>query len=612
MTSVSRRTTLKAIAAALLTPFVSSGCGAPPARPSAILPGDYDLAFAHLRQWIEYEIQTANVTGLSIALLDDQQIIWSEGFGFANKAAGIRATGGTCYRAGSISKLFTAVAAMQLAEAGKLDIDAPLTRALPKFSIRNRTASEEPITPRMVMSHHSGLPSDRIEGMWTEHPAQYSSLVDATSDEYRAFPPNFVYAYSNLGYSLLGAAVEYVAGKAFEGVMREQLLAPLGMKDSTFEYAPPDGPRAALAYDEDGEPGRELPLRDIPAGGLNSTVTDLLQFARLMFGRGTVDGVSIAEEATIAEIQRPQNTACPLDVDLRVGLGWHYAPSLVRGAGPVLFHDGGTLHHRSVLVLLPRHRLAVAVMANSANATESVAKTAGYALSLLLEAGRDVTPHDGIAPSAPATRYAAVPSEAFPGRYVTELGLADIRQDGKQLIVEAGGMALATSRQANGYLKLEYRYLGLLRADIGRLGQFEFTRASIAGHEVLLARDEYGFYLAGEKIVPTRIPAPWLARLGSYRYIGDDIYMAGDLTEVVLKTDEGFLLVETRGKAAKQVLALEAITGDAAIVRGLGRSRGDTVHVRRIDGRETLHYAGLSFERTFKRTSNATRKEEQA
>jgi CubicO group peptidase (beta-lactamase class C family) len=558
--------------------------------------GDYAGVTEHLQAWLQHRIAADRVTGLSMALLDDQQPLWAAGFGQADKAAGQAATAQTRYRAGSISKVFTAAAVMQLADAGRLDIDAPLARYLPEFSLRQRDDTAGPITPRHLLTHHSGLPGDRIEGMWTRNPAHFGTLLDYLRDEYRAFPPDLVHAYSNIGFTLLGVLIERASGMDFHTYMQTRLLDPLRMGASAFASAAPAGDRAVAAYDEFGKPGEELPLRDTPAGGLNSTALDLLQLARLMFAEGIFEGEALLSPAAIRAMTTPQNEDCPLDADLRVGLGWHFAPDAVQGGGPVLFHNGGTLCHRAVLMLLPQHRLAVAVMANSANAMPTLMDAAGHALGLLLEAKSGIEPPPRQINKQDA-RYPPTALDSFPGSYDTPLGFVTIRNDAGQLRLHAGGQRLRLNPRADGYLRLEYRLLGLFSLDLGKLGDYAYTRAHIAGREVLLARNAGGWYLAGERLEPVPIPPVWRARLGVYEYVGGDALVTGLIGRTELKEDSGFLLVETTSKEGRQQLALAALDDDTAIVRGLGRGRGESVLVRRDGGRETVLHAGLAFRR---------------
>jgi CubicO group peptidase (beta-lactamase class C family) len=109
---------------------------------------------------IKKEMQKDDVTGLSIALVDDQVVVWAQGFGYADTERGVPATPETAYRLGFLTNLFTATAAMQLVEQGKLDLDQPLQHYLPEFSILTRSngTAAPPITLRHLLTHHSGLP----------------------------------------------------------------------------------------------------------------------------------------------------------------------------------------------------------------------------------------------------------------------------------------------------------------------------------------------------------------------------------------------------------------------------------------------------------------------
>ena len=166
-----------------------TSCGRPPKKAESPTPGDYSYTKAYIAWLIDREMKKKEVTGLSIALIDDQQVVWAQGFGFADAANKVAATPETIYRAGSISKLFTATAAMQLAEQGKLDIDQPIQSSLPEFSIKSRFANSGPITPRTLMTHHSGLLSDLIKESYTRQPEPFGQVVPMLRDEYVATPP---------------------------------------------------------------------------------------------------------------------------------------------------------------------------------------------------------------------------------------------------------------------------------------------------------------------------------------------------------------------------------------------------------------------------------------
>src|SRR5215831_2018340 len=133
-----------------------------PGRPLTVERHDY-TPLHDLTDVIEQAMQKHGVTGLSLAVVDDQQVVWVQGFGYADATHSIPATPDTVYRVGSLSELFTAIAAMQLAERGIIDLDRPLQTYVPEFAIHSRFADPEPITLRHLMSHHAGLPTNYLK-----------------------------------------------------------------------------------------------------------------------------------------------------------------------------------------------------------------------------------------------------------------------------------------------------------------------------------------------------------------------------------------------------------------------------------------------------------------
>src|SRR5918993_4421648 len=126
----------------------------PAARAQA--PDPYKPAVEHLQALVEREVADKRLPALSIALIDDQRVVWSKGFGHQDRDGKVPATARTVYRVGSVSKLFTDVAVMRLVEQGEIDLDAPVTKYLPDFKPVN-PFGEQPITLRHLMAHRSGL-----------------------------------------------------------------------------------------------------------------------------------------------------------------------------------------------------------------------------------------------------------------------------------------------------------------------------------------------------------------------------------------------------------------------------------------------------------------------
>lgn len=595
MTAPSRRTTLKGLAMALGAAALP-GCSTTPTAAPPIRQGDTAGAIAQLDAWVRDQMRDHKKANLSVAVLDGNQVAWAAGFGMADPNRQVAATERTRYRAGSISKVFTAMAAMQLAEQGRLDLDAPLADLLPGFYMRSRFAGTQAVTPRLILQHRSGLPSDRAQGMWSDSPEGFSQLVQALRDEHLAFPPGQTYAYSNVGFTLLGAAIERIAGEPFARWMQAQLLEPLGMRDSAFELAPPSGALAAVALDSKGQVEHEPGLRDMPAGGLNTTVIDLLQLARLWFAQGNLEGRGVLRQNTLAAMQAPKQPLALTDV-ATVGLGWHLLDEELDGIGPLLWHAGGTPHHHAQLMLLPQLRLAVAVMSSAVSAGELANDTALKALALMATARTGVNPVRPLRQGAdPAHPPAALSDHT--GHYDTPLGVVRIASQGEQAEVHVAGQRLRLARRPDGYLQLQYRVLGLFPVNLGKLGEVAFTRHDEPdGQAWLLGRRKGRFTLIGSRLEPVHIPLAWQQRLGTYRYTGDDPSLAQQFKAVRLIEDAGLLLAEVEAGPESTRLALAPVDDSQAIVRGLGRGRGDTVHARQESTGMVLYTSGMRFVR---------------
>jgi CubicO group peptidase (beta-lactamase class C family) len=158
----------------LLPIFIGCTTSKAPKVPQNIEKGDYTHVKEYMRWYIKEQMEKHDIVGLSIALVDDQTIVWQEGFGYEDKKNKIKATPKTRYWAGSITKLFTAMGTMKLVEEGKVDIDKPFKTYLPEFSIKSRFGSTDDITPRTIMTHHSGLPGDWLDGMFSLNPTNYT------------------------------------------------------------------------------------------------------------------------------------------------------------------------------------------------------------------------------------------------------------------------------------------------------------------------------------------------------------------------------------------------------------------------------------------------------
>ena len=590
------RTMLKTGATIILLLFVLAGCAAMPPKPETMARNDYTYTREYISWLVRKEMKKNDVTGLSVALVDDQRVVWAEGFGFADLANQRPATPETIYRVGSISKLFTATAAMQLVEQGKLDIDQPLQRYLPEFSARSRFPEAGPITPRSIMTHHSGLPSDYLKGMWTRQPQPYENLVELLSDEYVANPPGYVFSYSNLGVTLLGHALEKLSGRDFCANMKESVLLPLGMPRSRFALGPDLSPLGARAYRK-GEEAEEFPLRDLPAGGLNSNVLELSRFMQMVFAGGRSGERQILKPETLAEMLRPQNSAVQLDLNFRVGLAWMLSGLGgidIRNAGPVAHHGGATINHRSQLTVLPEQKLGVVVLSNSATAGPVVNKVATELLKLALEVKSGIKQPEKTELTAGEGSFSKEELQAYEGNYATMAGVVGITKQSDYLRAEIMGNSLRLAPRADGLLGLQYRLFGIIPISLGELDRIGISLARVNGRETVKANMNGQEMLVGERINPVPVPVEWQNRLGEYEIVnaGDDAVMVDGIR---VRLERGVLMVEYGMPLfadQRMTVAIVPVSASEAVISGLGRGMGETIRIVNVGGEEMIRYSG--------------------
>lgn len=539
---------------------------------------------------IEAARERFEIPGLSLVLVRNDQVLWAEGFGFADRGLGLAAGPETVYRAGSLAKPLTATAVMQLAETGRIDIDQPLSAYLPAFSIRSRfDTTAAPITVRSVLSHHAGLPSDLNKGMWTDAP--YTQVAGRLAEEYTAFPPDFVFAYSNVGYTLLGHMLEAVSGTDYPAYMQQRVFRPLGMRHSGLGKPGARAGAVAQGY-RDGEPFDLLPIRDLPAHGLYTSAADLGRYLRALLGGGVLHGARVLTQAGVEQKCEPQNLDVPLDLDVVNGLGWFLEDGTIPGGGAVMRHGGATLVYAAEMILLPERGLGVAVLANADGSRAVVSQLAEAVLTQALDAV--ARPPSTALFLAELDKQAASPEPGdIAGRYATDFGLIAIRAQDPKLCACIIDETFNLIPYPNGWVGLGQAALGSLPRGLRPLAAMRFRSEHISGREVVVARKGEQRIVIGEKVPDEPVPQVWLDRVGRYEVVNPD--PGFPLTDAVLKLRDGHLCMSYRLpelSAARVQVPLRPISDTEAIVLGLGRTRGETLRAISVDGEERLRYSG--------------------
>ncbi len=553
-------------------------------------------------EMISDEMKRNNIVGLSAALVVGDRIVWSQGFGYADLESGKLAAPETVYRVGSISKIPNALAVLRLKAAGKIELDAPVKRYIPELTVKSRFTDAPQFTVRQLMTHHSGLPSDIVKGMWGKDPAPFQSVVPLLSEEYLAYPPGSIHSYCNLGASLLGVMLERVSGREYENVMQETVLQPLGMDKSSYQLGAQIKRNLAKAYDQSGRPQEEVAMRDIPAGNLYTNVIDLSKLMSMLLNDGSAGETQLLPAALVNEMLTAQNDAVTLDGNLKIGYEFFLQNPAFSYVGGDFSHGGHMSLFHGQVIGVKREKVAVVVLANSAGAAERVKLIAGQLLKGALAV------HAGLLPPTTKSEDKALklPSglqepASYAGNYGTVIGFLEVEESGKgRYSAKLQGNRLELLPDVDGWLRPQYRLFGLLALPHPKLEEMRIAFRNLNGEDVVFARLGTDVAAVGKRIVNYELPQVWRDRQGVYRTHAAENSLLG-IGALELKVNkQGVLMMRVKSdtKAAQLgELVLYPLSGQEALIYALGRRMMETIVIRQEPDGEKLIFSGISFEK---------------
>lgn len=320
------------------------------------------------RQIVRASLAEQNLPGVSIAVAAGGEIVWAEGFGFADLENRVAVTPETRFRIGTASKMLTSGGVGLLIEKGLLRLDDPVQTYVPEFP-----AKQWPVTVRHLMAHTAGLGNDSgdegpLYGTACDRPVE---AFEVFADAPLRFEPGTQYRYSSYGWIVVSAAVESAAGEPFMRYMRRHVFEPLGMEDTREDSATESISRLSVSYfpryGADPKYGPDV-MRPVDyscyagASALLSTPSDLLRFVIAL------DSGKLLQTSTVAELQK--SVQLSTGADTAYGLGWDHETTTIAGAEtPVIGHDGTLLGGTAVSIMkFPTLDLTVAVLSNTSYA----------------------------------------------------------------------------------------------------------------------------------------------------------------------------------------------------------------------------------------------------
>jgi CubicO group peptidase (beta-lactamase class C family) len=324
---------------------------------------DFQAGTRLFSAWLENRIAYRGLPGVAVGVVQDQQLVWHQGFGYADVARRVPMTAETKFRMASHSKMFAAIAIMQLREEGKLRLDDPVEKHLPWFRSQPAGDDDGPITVEQLLSHSSGLQREAGDHWSSLDFPTREELVALMGDRQAAFAPQVRWKYSNLAYAVVGMLVEELSGQDFADYVQANIFDPLGMASSSFDtpvpglavpYARrmPDGSRAVLSF---------VDARGMAAAtGLTSNVEDMARYVSAQFRRGPRGGAQILSSGSWRELHRVRS----MEQDWSSGFGLGFGNMRIKDR-TFQGHGGGYPGNTTQTLFQLDDRFGVIVLTNT-------------------------------------------------------------------------------------------------------------------------------------------------------------------------------------------------------------------------------------------------------
>jgi CubicO group peptidase (beta-lactamase class C family) len=322
---------------------------------------------AFLDGFVPMQLEREDIAGAVVMVVKDGAVFFAKGYGYSDAEKKTPVTvDATLFRPGSVSKLFTWTAVMQLVEQGKLDLDRDVNEYL-DFKIPAKFG--KPITLRNIMTHTPGF-EEQIKDLISEEAAPISTLKQhlVTHVPERIFPPGTVPAYSNYGASLAGYIVERVSERPFNDYVNENIFKPLGMMHSTFAQPLAAELKPLMSNGYRLGSGKTKPfeiIEEAPAGGLSASAADLARFIIAHLQNGRIANAQILRPETAIQMHSRQFGLSPALNGMCLGF---YEES--RNGHRIIGHGGDTVYFHSDLHLMLENGVGFFISYNSAGKGE--------------------------------------------------------------------------------------------------------------------------------------------------------------------------------------------------------------------------------------------------
>lgn len=322
--------------------------------------------YSAIDHYVQSQVEANRFPGVAVAVVEGDSIVYARGFG--HDATGQQVTIQTPFMIGSNSKSFTALAVMQLVEAGLVELDAPVQRYLPEFQLADPVASAQ-ITVRELLNQTSGIPVTAAGDLLLEF--QPGSLEKGMAELRTVQPhaaPGAAYEYANANYMLLGMIVETISHRPYAAYVQNHIFDALEMRHTALDSGAAVGHRYWFGVPLPNPMPYDRTFASVPTGGVTSTAEDMARYLSMYLNGGEYHGQRLLSRAGVTELQRGVSDITFNEGDrvvrLSYGMGWASGDI---GGTSAIYHTGGSPQFSSWMVLIPHENRAFITMTNANN-----------------------------------------------------------------------------------------------------------------------------------------------------------------------------------------------------------------------------------------------------
>jgi CubicO group peptidase (beta-lactamase class C family) len=536
---------------------------------------------------LEKRIREFRITGASVSITAGGETAYARGFGYSDVKKKVPVGPDTLFKIGSITKVFTAMAVMQMAEDGKIDIDKPVSEYIPGFSVRSRFPQTRAITVRDLLCHHSGLPCDNLHDYYNQDPVDFQKDVEFLKNSYLVCPPGKMFYYSNLGYNMLGVIISRVSKMDYHRYMQDVFLKNAGMQDTAILLSDAQKKRMAKPYNRGREQDEPL-LRYVPPGGITSTANDMAKLAAALNagGRGIFKDRLTLEKMFV--VQHPGNI---YDFNMNTGLGWMSGKPGLNHAGRVFWHDGGTPSYFSLFIIIPDLKLGLTMLTNCTTGAMFNHTVSMEILNCIMEDMHKIKAPAGESKAVlPLMNGTMIKAE---GKFITAAGTVTVRAKGKKLfaVMPAGVFSMTPCR--DGFFNLTFMLFGMIPLKLRQVSYLRLGILEIDGQRTLVM-EQLGIRACfGTEWKKLNKTAEWDRSAGRYVVVNETRPRVASFE--LVSTPDAMVLLFSVDKMGRLRLSLDVIDDSEAVIAGCGRLAGETI-IR--NGADEILVMGSVFRKT--------------